>query len=255
MPLQVDAAVNPGSSGGPALIDGKMVGLTFGQLGQAENVGYVIPNEEIDAYLDDVKDGRYDGKPHLADRYQKLENEALRAKFGLGREVRGLMIRRPAHADSAYPLREGDVLTHLGEVALDNDGMVAAEGGLQLPFLALIPRLAKGGAVPARLLRDGEPLDVAMPVSNANDQLIKPYAGKYPRYFVHGPLVFSPATSNAAAYYMRLNPGAVLGGPMLARSGDQEAFPGEELVVVTSPLQPHKVAKGYADPFGLVIAD
>src|SRR4051812_31657439 len=105
MRLQVDAAVNPGSSGGPALIDGKMVGLTFGQLGQAENVGYVIPNEEIDAYLDDVKDGRYDGKPHLADRYQKLENEALRAKLGLGREVRGLMIRRPARADSAYPLR------------------------------------------------------------------------------------------------------------------------------------------------------
>jgi hypothetical protein len=44
--LQVDAAINPGNSGGPALVDGKMVGLVWGQAG-AENVGYLIPNEEI----------------------------------------------------------------------------------------------------------------------------------------------------------------------------------------------------------------
>ena len=77
--IQIDAAVNPGSSGGPALVDGTMIGLTFGQLGRAENVGYVIPNEEIDAYLDDVRDGRYDGKPRVNDHFQTLENEALRS--------------------------------------------------------------------------------------------------------------------------------------------------------------------------------
>ena len=59
MRIHVDAAVTNGNSGGPALVDGKMIGLAFRQ---AQNIGYVIPNEEIAAYLDDVKDGRYDGK-------------------------------------------------------------------------------------------------------------------------------------------------------------------------------------------------
>ncbi len=56
--IQVDATVAQGNSGGPALVDGKMVGLTFRQLAAAQNGGYVIPNEEIDLYLEDVKDGR-----------------------------------------------------------------------------------------------------------------------------------------------------------------------------------------------------
>ncbi len=47
------------------------------------------PQREIDTYLDDVKDGRYDGKLRVIDRYQALENEALRARLGLGKSVRG----------------------------------------------------------------------------------------------------------------------------------------------------------------------
>ena len=61
---QIDAAINPGNSGGPAIVDGKMIGLAFSRLGDAENIGYIIPCEEIDLFLEDIKDGRYDGKPY-----------------------------------------------------------------------------------------------------------------------------------------------------------------------------------------------
>ena len=66
--VQVDAAINPGNSGGPAIIDGKVVGLIFSKLTQADNIGYIIPTEEVDLFLNDVKDGPYDGKPALHDR-------------------------------------------------------------------------------------------------------------------------------------------------------------------------------------------
>jgi S1-C subfamily serine protease len=42
--IQIDAAINPGNSGGPVLSkDGKVIGIAFQNLSQAENIGYVIP--------------------------------------------------------------------------------------------------------------------------------------------------------------------------------------------------------------------
>src|SRR5262249_20099852 len=108
--IQVGAAVNRGNRGGPARVDGKMVGLVWGQAG-AENVGYLIPNEEVDDFLRDVADGRYDGKPLPAEQWQTLENESLRAKLGLARSVRGIMVRKPRHRDASYPLQAFDVVT------------------------------------------------------------------------------------------------------------------------------------------------
>ena len=34
---------------------------------------------------------------------------------------------------------------------------------------------------------------------------------------------------------------------------DQPAFPGESLVVVSSPFFPHRLAQGYSNPMGLVV--
>jgi S1-C subfamily serine protease len=46
--IQIDAAINPGNSGGPAVAGDKMIGLAFSHLSDAENIGYIIPCEEID---------------------------------------------------------------------------------------------------------------------------------------------------------------------------------------------------------------
>jgi S1-C subfamily serine protease len=250
--IQVTAAAGSGSSGGPAIVDGKMIGLTFRR---SENAAFVIPNEEIDGYLEDVKDGRYDGKPRVMDYFQPLENESLRASLGLSRLERGIMVRKPAKADSTYPLRERDVVTHIGGVAVDNDGMVDYDGGLRLSFMALIPRLAKGGSLPIRLIREGKPHEVGLPVTRDDDRLLRPYRGQYPSYFVLGLLVFSPAIEDAVTFHARGNPAALAGSPLDTRGLERAAFPGEELVVATSPLLAHRVARGYGDPFGQAVAD
>ena len=62
--IQIDAAINPGNSGGPAIAGDKMIGLAFSRLGgDAQNIGYIIPNEEVELFLKDIADGHYDGKP------------------------------------------------------------------------------------------------------------------------------------------------------------------------------------------------
>jgi len=250
--IQVDAVAGPGSSGGPALVDGKMVGLVFRR---AQNAGIVIPNEEIDIFLEDVRDGRYDGKPQVADHFQPLVNEALRKKLGMGRADRGVLVRRPRKSDPAYPLREGDVVTRIGTADVDNEGLVDFEDNLRLPFTALVSRLVKNGTVPVRLVRDGKPLETGMIATREDDRLIKPYRGQYPRYFVHGPLVFSPAIDEAVSMYAEGNPFAMPGSPLVTRDTDWVAFPGEELVVVTAPMLAHPISRGYSEPFGQVVKD
>jgi S1-C subfamily serine protease len=251
--IQVDAAINPGNSGGPALVDGRMVGLVWGQAG-AENVGYLIANEEIDDFLKDIADGRYDGKPSLSEQWQALENEALRARLGLVKSVRGIMVREPRRRDASYPLKEFDVVTAIGDKAIDNEGMVQVADNLRLGFLYLVPRLARDGSVPLRVIRAGRAIDVRLPVDRDDDRLIRGYEGKPPTYFVCGPLVFSPVRREAVSMYFRANPGiAGRNSPIMTRGVSHVRFPGEELVVVTSPMLPHRMTKGYGEPIGQVV--
>ena len=251
--IQVDAVINPGNSGGPAVVDGKMIGVISGH---AENIGYIIPNQEIDDFLTDVADGRYEGKPYIFDQLQTMENEALRRKLGLAKNVRGLMVREPKRRDPSYPLKEFDILTRIGTHEIDNEGMIQAEENLRLSFMSQVPKLVKNGTVPVSVVRAGKTIEVALPVSCEPDRLLRNYDGRYPSYFVCGPLTFSPVISNAINFYFQYNP--MLAGrnsPLTTRRTDRARFPGEELVVVTAPLLRTRMTKGYADPFGQVVSE
>ena len=65
--IQIDAAINPGNSGGPAVVGDKMIGLAFSHLSKAQNIGYIIPCEEIELFLKDIASGEYHGKPAIFD--------------------------------------------------------------------------------------------------------------------------------------------------------------------------------------------
>jgi S1-C subfamily serine protease len=252
--IQVDAAINSGNSGGPAVVDGKMIGVISGH---AENIGYIIPNEEIHDFLADVADGHYEGKPYVYDQFQTLENDALRGKLGLDKNARGLMVREPKRRDPVYPLKEFDILTRIGTHELDNEGMIQAQDNLRLSFMSQVPKLVrKDGTVPVAVLRAGKAIEVALPVSREPDVLLKSYDGRYPSYFVCGPLVFSPVVSNAISFYFQYNPMLVgRNSPLTTRRTDRARFPGEELVVVTAPLLRTRMTKGYIDPFGQVLSE
>src|SRR4029077_10139524 len=106
--IQIDAAINPGNSGGPAVVGDRMIGLVFSALNGAQNIGYIIPNEEIEIFLQDIADGRYDGKPALFYELQTLENPALRSYLKLDSSVHGMVVRRPYTGVPANPLKEWD---------------------------------------------------------------------------------------------------------------------------------------------------
>jgi S1-C subfamily serine protease len=247
--IQIDAAINPGNSGGPAVAGSTMIGLAFSHLGGAENIGYIIPCEEIELFLKDVASGHYHGKPAFFDELQTLENPALRAFLKLAKTDQGIVVHRVDSDDPAYPLREWDVITKIGDTDIDDQGMVHQGDNLRLRFQYLIQKIAKQGSVPLTVIRAGKRLQFNVPVSAERALLIPGLEGAYPPYFVYGPLVFSSASSEFVSGLANrgglLQALSFLGSPLVTRRGDKPAFPGEELVVVTSPFFPHKLSVGY----------
>ena len=253
--VQIDAAINPGNSGGPAVVGDQMVGVTFSRLNDADNIGYIIPNEEIELFLKDIADGHYDGKPTIFDAFQTLENPALRAFLKLPAEVQGIVVHQPFKRDAAYPLKEWDVITKIGGTPVDDQGMIKLGGGLRVHFEYMLQHITTNGSVPLTVVRAGKEQTVNLPVS-ANYPLVIPgLNGGYPSYFIYGPLVFSAATQEFLGGSMRTKFGAnvlarlgALKSPLVTRMTDAPAFPGEGLVVIASPFFPDKLAQGYGNP-------
>jgi S1-C subfamily serine protease len=235
-----------------------MAGVVYSRLAGAENTGYIIPAEEVAYFLDHLKDGRSEPRPVEAAgvEFQSLENAALRRQLKLDRGVKGVVVRPPARSGPDYPLREFDILTKVGDYDVDNQGMVNLGNGLLAPLRAAFPKAAKDGAIPVTLLRDGQAVTASLPVVAHDNRLIRGFQGEPLPYFIHGPLVFSPARAEAVSMYVEMNPGLYLGNsPMVSRRFDRVRFPDEELVVVTAPMFAHKIAKGYGDPVGGVVRE
>ena len=258
--IQIDAAINPGNSGGPAVVGDKMIGLTFSHLNDAENIGYIIPSEEIELFLQDIADGHYDGKPAMYDDLQTLENPALRSFLKLDSSIHGMVVHKPFRNDPAYPLKEWDAITKIGDLPVDDQGMIKLGDDLRVQFLYQIQHVATNGTVPLTIVRAGKVLKINLPVSADYPRLIPGLNGAYPSYFIYGPLVFSAATEEYLGGYLRTKyAGTImsrlseLGNPLVTRMSDQPAFPGEGLVVISSPFFPHKLAQGYSNPRSQVV--
>jgi S1-C subfamily serine protease len=256
--IQIDAAINPGNSGGPAIAGDKMIGLAFSRLGDAQNIGYIIPDEEIELFLKDIADGHYDGKPALFDDLQTLENPALRGFLKLDRSVSGIVVHQPYDDAAGYPLKEWDVITRIGDTPVDDQGMVNVSAELRVNFRYMIQKIAKDNHVPLTVVRAGKPMLVSLPLITARPQLIPDVHGEYPSYFIYGPLVFSRASALFTSF-LNNNAGLMgvfgyMGSPLVTQRGAMPTAERQELVVVASPFFPSRLAEGYSNPTAMVVA-
>jgi len=250
--IQIDAAINPGNSGGPAVAGDKMIGLAFSTLNNAQNIGYIIPNEEIELFLRDIADGHYDGKPAMFDELQTLENPALRSYLKADASVQGMVVHRPYDTQTSYPLKEWDIVTQIADTSIDDEGMIKLGNNLRVDFRYLIQNVASKGKVPLTVVRAGKPMQIQLPAPTTRPMLIPSLKGEYPSYFIYGPMVFSKATLQ----FIGARGETVLAfvhSPLITRIGDPPDAEREELVTVSSPLFPNKLSKGYSNPSGSVV--
>ncbi|MCA9123423.1 MAG: trypsin-like peptidase domain-containing protein [Planctomycetaceae bacterium] len=261
--IQVDAAINPGNSGGPAVADGKVIGIAFQKQNSADNIGYLIPSEEVAAFLADIKDGNYDGKPSIRVTYQNLLNRGFRDSLGLDAAMKEVVIQDILSEESEYPLQVGDVVTHVGTYDLDNSGIARFSDELRFELSYFESIVAKDGKVPLTIIRDDTEVKVDVPLEEKPLELFRSLKGESPEYFVYGPLVFVEATADFTAALeaqmlgsdlsVRAHSVAMLrllmwrDSPLVSRRYDEPAFEGEQLVMLSNSL-PHKISLGYGSP-------
>jgi serine protease Do len=127
--IQIDAPINPGNSGGPSLnFDGQVIGINTAGIPGAQNVGYIIPINEIktilaDLYKREAESDKMLRKPFLGIGYG-AGSLALNAL--LGNPPGGVYITEVFKGSLLYNagVKKGDILYEINGYRIDSYGQI-----------------------------------------------------------------------------------------------------------------------------------
>ena len=235
MALQVDAAINPGNSGGPVLKGDKVVGVAFQGLLQANSTGYVIPMPVIRHFLEDVKDGRYDGYVEMGAYFIPMENEAMRRHFEMPDNGLGCLVSdvvKGSACDGA--LQPGDVVIVVNGLPVDCTAMIDLDG-VRVRLEELAERSFAGDKVHFTIIRDGQVQETE--VTLAPLPSVRVLSRRYdenPRYVVYAGLVFQPLEFNVVQAHQVSSSDVMVELDRFTRGGESREK--DDLVLLTRQL-------------------
>lgn len=253
--VQTDAAINPGNSGGPVYLaeTGALVGLATQINTEGENLGYLIPTPVINQFLEDYRDdGAIQGIPSLGVQVQFLENPTLREYLKMG-EASGVRVTGVARGGTADGwLREGDVLLEMDGIKILNLGDIRLANGEKIDHVAHVSTRKVGDTLALKILRDGERLDLKLPLKAYVFSAIPPcpMAGTAETYLTHAGLVFVEVDGNYLTLWDKDTPGIF--DYYFGRPRGTDGFDG---FVVISSVNTGSVNKGYEDCIDLPVVE
>ncbi len=205
--IQIDAAVNPGNSGGPAISGGKIVGVVMEGIQKAQSISYLVPTVMIRHFLKDLQDGRLDGVPAFAALVQPMENPALKRHYHLSPKAGGVLVDKVLDLGGLKGiLRVGDVITAIDGHPIQEDATAAFRPGEYTNYEYYAQLHQIGEKVHLRILRDGKPMQIDAPLLKTASDLLLTGTYRYdrmPEYYILGGYVFSPLTRNLAVRVAR----------------------------------------------------
>ena len=198
--VQIDAAVNPGNSGGPALISNRVVGVVMQGISQADNIGYIVPVPIIRHFLVDLEDDRYDGFPSLGVVLQSAESPDLKKRYKMNPRDTGMLVTQTVRGSPAEGvILPGDILMSVSGHAVADDGTVEFRQRERTSVSYYIQEKQIGDRLDLEVWRNGTRtnLHVVLNRSLEHDRLVpmEEY-DRPPRYFVYAGLVFCPVSVN-----------------------------------------------------------
>jgi len=191
--VQIDAAINSGNSGGPAMQGNKVVGVAFETLSSAQNIGYIIPVPVIRHFLEDIdRHKRYTSFPRIGFTWQKMENESLRKAFRMPDDKHGVLISSVEPLDNAFGiLRRDDVLLSVDDHDIADDGTVFFRRGERVSFRYVESTKFVGEEMSMKVLREGKEIEVKVQLEARKALCPLHLHDHLPSYYVHAGLVFT----------------------------------------------------------------
>jgi len=259
--VQIDAAVNSGNSGGPAIDEkGRVLGVASSSLDEAQNVGYVIPTCLVSRFLAEVNTtGQWGGVSEPGMTYRLLESPGLREYLELPEGRTGVLITSiaPLGAIASY-LSEGDVLMKIDGHNISNEGTIVYEVAngqeIQLPFEHVITSKHQRESTELEVLKAGtekklkagtEKKVTEVSVDFAPIPPLLPRFDGYdcqPPYFVIGGFVFTKLSTPLVKEYNDNEDNPTLPAEVLEKVSAWR-LKQEEVVILVQVLQ-HPVNEG-----------
>lgn len=245
---QTDAAINSGNSGGPVVSKGKVVGVAFAGLNSADNIGYFIPVNILNNFLEDIKDGKYDGSPLLGVEWLELESPSHRRMLGIEDKTGGILIKK-VFKNSPFEgvLQKNDVLMKLDNYPIEYDGTIEFRKNEKTDFSYVNQQKKYGDNLSYEIIRDKKTKTGQVKLEKKDIKytvVTEVTIETPPSYMVYGGLLFEPLTSNYMAGVIE----------KLGSVYDREELYKDykELVVLVRVL-PFDVNLGYTDAVNQII--
>lgn len=156
--FQTDAAINQGNSGGPLVnISGEVIGINTAIAGNAQNIGFSIPINDLKGLITGVLDKGQLLQPYLGVRYVSLTDDIayqynLSVKRGAyiapatgGQE--SIVSGSPA---SKAGLKEKDIITKINNISIDD----------KTSLVSALSKYKVGDTVTLTVVRDGKTITV-----------------------------------------------------------------------------------------------
>lgn len=200
---QTDAAINSGNSGGPVVSKGKVAGVAFAGLNSADNIGYFIPVNILNNFLEDIKDGKYDGSPLLGVEWSELESPSHRRMLGIEAKTGGILIKK-VFKNSPFEgvLQKNDVLMKLDNYPVEYDGTIEFRKNEKTDFSYVNQQKKYGDNLSYEIIRDKKTKTGQVKLNKKDIKytvVTEVTIETPPSYMVYGGLLFEPLTSNYMA--------------------------------------------------------
>ena len=200
---QTDAAINSGNSGGPVVSKGKVAGVAFAGLNSADNIGYFIPVNILNNFLEDIKDGKYDGSPLLGLEWLELESPSHRRMLGIEDKTGGILIKK-VFKNSPFEgvLQKNDVLMKLDNYPVEYDGTIEFRKNEKTDFSYVNQQKKYGDNLSYEIIRDKKTKTGQVKLEKKDIKytvVTEVTIETPPSYMVYGGLLFEPLTSNYMA--------------------------------------------------------
>ena len=245
---QTDAAINSGNSGGPVVSKGKVVGVAFAGLNSADNIGYFIPVNILNNFLEDIKDGKYDGPPLLGVEWLELESPSHRRMLGIEDKTGGILIKK-VFKNSPFEgvLQKNDVLMKLDNYPIEYDGTIEFRKNEKTDFSYVNQQKKYGDNLSYEIIRDKKTKTGQVKLEKKDIKytvVTEVTIETPPSYKVYGGLLFEPLTSNYMAGVVE-KLGSVY--------DKEELYKDYKQLVVLVRVLPFDVNLGYTDAVNQII--
>lgn len=158
--LQTDAAINPGSSGGPLVdIKGDLVGITSSKIAGTyiEGIGFAIPSNELTPIMDQLVEHGSVIRPVFGINGKDIQNLTVYQKSYLGIELDaldGILVTKVQENSPAAKagIRVNDILKSFNDVEISD----------MTSFRSMLYSASAGDVISITLIRDMNEIDVVV---------------------------------------------------------------------------------------------